>query len=102
MKEFIKKIQGLPEKKRKIILWAIILVLGICLSIFYVKNVSKSIKNFQKEELIEGLNIPSLKEEIEKLPKPEAPQTDELEELMKEIQEQQEQQGQQEQTETGE
>ena len=92
MKDFIKKIQGLPERKRRIILWTIISVLGICLSIFYVKNISKSIKNFQKEELIEELNIPSLKKEIENLPKPETPQTDELEELMKEIQGQQKQQ----------
>ncbi len=92
MKDFIKKIQGLPEKKRKIILWAIILVLGICLSIFYVKNIGRSIKNFQKEKFIEEFKIPSLKEEIENIPKPEMPQTDELEKIMKEIQEQQEQQ----------
>lgn len=96
MKDFIKKIQGLPERKRKIILWATILVLGICLSVFYVKNIGRSIKNFQKEKLIKEFKMPSLKEEIENIPKPEMPKTEELEEMIKEIQEQQ---GQQTETE---
>lgn len=97
MKDFVKKIQSLPEEKRKIILWTIIAVLGICLFIFYVKNISQRIKSFQKEKIIEELKIPSLKKEIESIPKPEMPkmpETKELEEIMKEIQEQQ--------TETGE
>lgn len=97
MKDFIKKIQGLPEKKRKIILWLIISVLGITLFIFYVKNISQRIKSFQERNIIEELKIPSLKEEIESIPKPEMPKTEDLEKMMKEIQEQQEQQ-----TESGE
>ena len=102
MKDFVKKIQNSPEKKRKIILWTIIVVLGICLFIFYVKNINQRIKSFQKEKIIEEFKIPSLKEEIEKIPKPEMPKTEELEKMIKEILEQQEQQRQQEQqTETG-
>ena len=87
MKDFIKKIQNLPEKKRKIILWTIIAVLGISLFIFYARNINQRIKNFQGEKIIEELKIPSLKEEIESIPKPEMPSTEELEELMKQIQE---------------
>lgn len=100
LKEFIQKIQSLPEEKRKIILWTIIAVLGISLFIFYVKNISQRIKSFQKEKIIEELKIPSLKKEIESIPKPEMPkmpETKELEEILKEAQGQQEQQ-----TETGE
>jgi type II secretory pathway component PulM len=103
MKDFIKKIQDLPEKKRKILLWTIIAVLGITLFIFYVKNISQRIKSFQGRNIIEELKIPSLKQEIENIPTPEMPTTEELEEMIKESQGQQEQQGQQEGgTESGE
>ena len=64
MKEFLAKIQNLPEKKRKIILWAIIVALGIMLFIFYINNISHKIKNFQGEKFLENLKIPSLQQNI--------------------------------------
>lgn len=64
MKDFIKKIQSLPEQKRKIILWTIIFILGVGLFIFYFKNINQKIKSFQKEKFIEELKFPSFEKEI--------------------------------------
>lgn len=44
---FLKKIQGLPETKRKIILWLIIILIGSVLAIFYIKNVQKNLRDFK-------------------------------------------------------
>jgi len=73
MKDLIKKIQDLPEFKRKIILWIVIVILGLVLVSFYIKNVQKRLKGFEVEKFKEELQLPSIKEGVKELPKLEIP-----------------------------
>ena len=68
----ITRIQGLPEPKRKIIFWLVIVIIGLGLLTFYVKNVQKRLKGLELEKFKEGLPLPSGKE-LEGLPKKEIP-----------------------------
>lgn len=67
------KIQNLPEGKRKIILWSVVVVLGLFLFIFFIKNTQKNFKNLKLENIKEELGLPSLKEELGSIPKFEMP-----------------------------
>jgi len=49
--KFLKKIQELPEKKRRIIFWILISTFTIILMIFYVKISKERIKNINIEEI---------------------------------------------------
>jgi len=80
--KFVKKLQNQPEHIKKVILWTTIIVIGLGLIFWWIINVEKSIKEFQKEKLIEGLNLPRLEEEIKDFPSIEIPKLDE-EELKK-------------------
>lgn len=71
----LQKFQNQPEKVRKAILWLVVIIAGLILFIFWLKNAQEKIKNFQKE----GLGLPSLKEQIEGMPKIEMPETSEEE-----------------------
>jgi len=70
---FLKRIQSLPESKKKIILWSTVIIIGFTLFILWVKNVQEKLKIFQGE----GLNLPSLKEEFKGMPKIEMPEISE-------------------------
>jgi len=72
MSGFIKKIQNLPERKRKIILWSIVIVTGLSLLIFWFKSVQKAFKNFPKEQLKETFQNP-LQEKLKEVPRFEMP-----------------------------
>ena len=74
MKNLITKIQGLPESKRKIIFWILVIIIASVLLIFNIKNAQERFKNFRlerfKEELpLPKIEIPKLPEEILKIPK---------------------------------
>jgi len=92
------KIQNLPESTRKIILWSVIIIIGLSLFAFYIKNVQKKLKSFEVEEFKKELQLPSFGEELKRLqkiefPKIEIPEFDEekLKELEKMIEETQKQ-----------
>jgi len=72
--DLLKKIRNQPENIRKIILWVIIIIVGLGLAIFWVKNFQKRLKSFQKEELKEKLQLPSLQEKLRGIPKIEIPE----------------------------
>lgn len=57
IKEKLKKIQELPEQKRKLILWFIIIVLSLCFFIFWFINTKKNLINFQgqREKIIKKI-----------------------------------------------
>lgn len=76
---FFKKLQNLPESKRKIILWVIVIIISLILFIFWVKNVQKTLKNFPKEELKEKLQFPSFQEQSKEMPEIEIPKIEEYE-----------------------
>jgi len=56
----IEKIQKLPESKKKIILWLIVIVLGLILLFFWTKKIQDKLGNFKTEEIKEELNLPNL------------------------------------------
>lgn len=80
MKKFLKKIQSLPESKRKTIFWFIIVALGITLFIFYIKGVDKKIKSLQDGMFSPQMNIEGLKENFNNVP------TQEMGDAIKQIQ----------------
>ncbi len=87
--EFFKKIQNLPEEKRKVIFWLVVILIGISLFLGWVKSLEMKIKSFRTEKIKEELKIPQLEEELKGLQKFEIPATSQeelkkLEELLKE------------------
>jgi hypothetical protein len=67
MRNLLLKIQGLPEPKRKIIFWTVMVVLALVLLSFYIKNVQKRLKGIEPEELKKEVQLPFLEEELKKL-----------------------------------
>lgn len=70
---FFKKIQNLPEKIRKIILWLVIIAISLGLIFLWVKNLQKKLKSFQSENFKKQFDFPTLpnlhnlKEELKKV-----------------------------------
>lgn len=98
MRNLLLKIQGLPEFKRKIILWVVIAILALTLLSIYIENAQKRLKGLEMGEIREELQFPSLEEELKKLPKIEIPKIEmpeidqeKLQELERVIEETQEQ-----------
>ncbi len=58
--DFLKKLQSLPEKKKRIILWTAVIVLGAFLSFFIIRNLQEKLKDFKTEELKNDLNLEKL------------------------------------------
>lgn len=71
---FLEKIQKLPERKRKIILWLIVIIIGLPLFVFWAKNLQQKLKSFEKEKLEEEFQLPSLQEKLKEIPKIEIPE----------------------------
>jgi len=69
----LEKLQSLPEKKRKIILLIVVVLVGILLSIFYVKNIQEKLKTLSGEEIRKQLKIPEFQERLLEMPKIEMP-----------------------------
>ncbi|MBU0547114.1 MAG: hypothetical protein ABH876_00960 [Patescibacteria group bacterium] len=72
MKNF-KSIQDLPEQKRKIILWTIMVLTGLSLLIIYIKGAREKIENLEIEKFKEEIQLQSLEEELGNLLKIEIP-----------------------------
>ena len=60
---FLGKIQNLPEKKKKIILWIVTIFFGLILLFFWTGIVGKVFSNFKGEKVIEDINFPEFNEE---------------------------------------
>jgi len=58
--DIIQKIQKLPESRKKILLWLIVVVLGLTLLFLWSKKVQHKIGSFEAEEVKEELNLPNL------------------------------------------
>lgn len=84
MREFLKKIQQWPRKRKKILLWMTIIILGIFLFRFYIGNLQKkfqALRQNEKREILKkrGNEWQKIEEELKKLEK-------ELEDLYKAFQ----------------
>ncbi len=85
---FLKRIQKLDIFWKKIIVFTVIIALGIPLVFFVGKSFQKRVKEFDKEEFLEGINFPEIKEEIDNLPLAELRQTkEELEAELRKLEE---------------
>jgi hypothetical protein len=73
MKNLLLKIQNLPERKRKIIFWILIVILTLFLLSLYIKNIQKTLKSTDLSKTKEELQFPSLGEELREIPKIEIP-----------------------------
>lgn len=65
---FLDKLQSLPAKKRKLILWIIIAILAVFLFLIYIQNLQKRIKYNNGGGLKEELQIDKLEERLKDLP----------------------------------
>jgi uncharacterized membrane protein YvbJ len=65
--DFLRKIQNLPEGKRKIILWTAVIIVCFILLTFWVKISQQRIKSFEAQEFRQELNLPSFSEELKNL-----------------------------------
>jgi len=63
--DFVTKLQNKPEHIRKRILWALVIIIGLILIIFWIVVSYQKIQEFQKQEFIEGVNLPALREQIQ-------------------------------------
>ena len=64
---FLHKLQNLPEKTKKIILWTAVIIIGLFLFIWWAKNLEEKIKTFQEEGILEQFGETEIEEKIEKL-----------------------------------
>lgn len=72
--DILKKIQNQPEYIRKIIFWVIIIILSAGVLFWWGRRAEQKLKGFREEEFIERLNLPQLKERLEKMPEMEIPE----------------------------
>jgi hypothetical protein len=67
MPNFLKKIQGLSEERKRIILWSIVGVIALILFIWWAGNFKTRIEELNTQG--SKLKFPSLQEELKNLPK---------------------------------
>ncbi len=65
--DFLKKIQGLSEERKRIILWSVVGAIGLMLFFFWLKGFQAKIEAINSQG--GSLKFPSLKEELKNLPK---------------------------------
>jgi|GEM_PF-6867793 len=68
MPEAPEKKQGLSQGARKVILWALMVVIGAGLIFWWFKIFQGKIKNMGGDELKKELNVDSLKDQFKDLP----------------------------------
>lgn len=67
-KDFLKKIQGLPEGKRKIILWSVVIAIGLALIVFWFLNIKQAVNSFDKGKFFEEMKLPDASQETDFAP----------------------------------
>jgi len=76
---FLEKIRHLPETRKKIIFWSLIIIIGLGLFLLYFKNIQNNIKKLKSVNFKEELKMPDFSEELKSLPKIEMPEISEEE-----------------------
>jgi len=64
----LKRLQGLSEKKRKAIFWIVIVIAGIILLVFFIKNTGEKLSKLQNGFFSSQMNISGLKENLNQVP----------------------------------
>lgn len=79
LKEFLRKIQNLPENQRKIIRRVIVIIIALTLFLLWSKSLQFRIKSFDSQGVREQFRIPDFKEKLEPMPKIEIPELEKIE-----------------------
>lgn len=69
--EFLRKLQSQPPHIRKLIFWAIIIVLAVVMGFWWFKSTQQRLSNFQEEEFIRNMQFPEIKFPAIEFPEPE-------------------------------
>ncbi|XOB40268.1 MAG: hypothetical protein ACKKMR_03065 [Candidatus Nealsonbacteria bacterium] len=72
--KILDKIQGLPDKRKKIIVWVVLIITAVFLFKLYVQNMQEKMKNIEGEKIKQELQIPKLQEELKGLLEFEIPE----------------------------
>jgi len=59
---FLDKLQNRPMRDRKIIVWAITIIIGLILASAWIYTLYINMQTFNSSEVIEDLNIPEFNE----------------------------------------
>ena len=66
--KFVRKIQSLPPKQRKIILWAVMAITISLLFLVYIQKIKKILKYNKIENIKEELQIEELEKDLQNKP----------------------------------
>lgn len=72
--KILDKVQGLPDKRKKIIVWVVLIITAVFLFKLYVQNMQEKMKNIEGEKIKQELQIPKLQEELKGLLEFEIPE----------------------------
>ena len=64
----LNRLQGLPPKQKKIILWVAMATIALFLFLIYVQKIKKILKYNKVEDIKEELQIEKLKEDLQNIP----------------------------------
>lgn len=82
--DFIKKLQKKPEREKKIILWAVLIIVGLLFLLLWVYMSQKNIRQLKTEDILEQMNLPS-KENIPEIEESLEEEFENFEELMNQL-----------------
>jgi|GEM_PF-1464213 len=74
---FLEELQKQPPYKKKIIIWAVLIVLGALMLLLWGINFRKKITSFQKEDFSNDFNVSDLKAKMDRASSFEIPGIDE-------------------------
>ncbi len=61
---FLDKLQSQPKYVRKIILWAVVIIVGLVLAVWWIHNSYQGIKSLQPKEIIKEQWINNIKQQL--------------------------------------
>lgn len=62
--DIVSKLQRQPEHIRKIILWTVVIILGIALLGWWLRNSYNTLQQLQSEDVIEQLELPAFQDAL--------------------------------------
>ncbi len=77
MASFLEKIQKRPESERKIIFWALVVILGVLFFGGWLLALKQNLKSINQDKLRQELRVEDLEKQLKDLPKVELPKIDE-------------------------
>lgn len=84
----LKKVQNLPKKKRELIFWSIIIIVGSVMLFWWFGNAKSKLEALKKEQVFKEIKAPSFGEESNNIKKTQIKENfNKLEEIIKENQE---------------